>query len=333
MQNTKVTVLGAGSWGTALANHLSHVGHEVTIWSPELDVLSQIEAEQKNDKYFPGLILKKMTVERDIERSLAQAQLIVVSVPSFAYREVSEHLKKVKDREALIVSTGKGLEEESLSRLTEVIQHELSGYQRVVALSGPSFALEVLKGLPTAVVIAAADLEIAKEAATYFHHDYFRVYPSIDIIGVEIGGAIKNIIALAVGVVDGAGMGNNARAALVTRGLAEIQRLVVAMGGDKLTIVGLSGLGDLLLTSTGDLSRNRRAGLALGQGEKLSDVLTKIGQVVEGVQTAPKAKRLAEKYGVIMPIVDEMNKLLKGETTAKESIATLLARAPNVEFR
>ena len=330
----RVCVLGAGSWGTALGNHLRRGGHDIVMWSPEIDVLADISHNNQNSKYFPGEGLTAgIKTEQDCDLALQGAEVVVVSVPSSVYREVAKKLKNIVGSGAIIVSTGKGLEEGTLSCLTAVLSEELNGYDRIVALSGPSFAAEVLRGLPTAVVMAAKNIEIAKEAAAFFHFDYFRVYSSTDLIGVELGGAIKNIIALAVGMVDGAKMGNNARAALITRGLAEMQRLIVAMGGQAMTIVGLSGLGDLLLTSTGDLSRNRRAGLALGQGKHIQDVLKEIGQVVEGVATAPKAKLLAEKKNISMPIVTEVNRVLTGETTVKEAIKVLLSRAPNSEFR
>ena len=328
----KICVLGAGSWGTALAQHLLRVGHIVKIWSPETNVLEDIRVNNKNSKYFPANDLTPGLIPvADLDEALKSAELVVVAVPSFAYREVSKKLTKIKDASPLLVSCGKGFEEQSLNCLTDVLHDALDGYTRVAALSGPSFAQEVLNKLPTAVVIASKDEAVAKEAALAFHFDYFRVYTSTDLVGVELGGALKNVIALAVGMVDGAGMGNNARAALVTRGLAEIQRLVLAMGGQQNTIMGLSGLGDLLLTSTGDLSRNRRAGLALGKGEKIQDVLKNIGQVVEGVVTAPKAKALADRYQVSMPIVEAVNKVLSGEILVSDAVKLLLSRAQRSE--
>ena len=324
-----VCVLGAGSWGTALANHLCRRGLNVKIWSPETDVLADIKSNNKNSKYFPGVeLVTGLKPEGNLQKAVSDAEIIVVSVPSGAYREVAKQLKDFAPKNTLIVSTGKGLEEGELTCLTDVLMEELGSQAKIAALSGPSFAFEVLKGLPTAVVIASKSEVVAKEAAEIFHFDYFRVYTSTDVVGVEVGGAIKNVIALAAGMADGAGMGNNARAALITRGLAEIQRLVVAMGGSPLTVVGLSGLGDLLLTSMGDLSRNRRAGIALGQGQKLEEVLKNIGQVVEGVATAHKAKELAEKYKVNMPIVSAINGVLSNEMTVNTALSTLLSRAP-----
>jgi glycerol-3-phosphate dehydrogenase (NAD(P)+) len=266
-----------------------------------------------------------------MSRAVSNAEVVVSAVPSAAVRSLAHSVLKQIPGGAFIVSAAKGLEDRSLKTMTEIWAEELRDKTRVATLSGPSFAEEVLQGLPTAVTLAGYDEEATKEMLGVFHSDSFRVYLSGDVKGVEIGGAAKNIIAMAIGMVDGVELGANARAAVLTRGLAEIQRLVAASGGNPLTAIGLSGLGDLFLTSTGDLSRNRRVGLALARGEKLRDILRSLGQVAEGVETAPKIYQLAQNHDVEVPITREVNRVLCGESSVRESIATLLARAPKRE--
>ncbi len=327
-QKQRVAVVGSGSWGTALANHLALAGFETRIWGRSPAELAQINTRHENRAYLPGIKLStELRGEADLTKALAEAVLIVFAVPSSAVRDVAQVAAQHSPAKALVVSTAKGLENETLKRMTEVLADEFSGAECIGALSGPSFALEVARGLPTAVTVAALTLESAKALATFFHNGNLRVYTSTDPVGVELGGAMKNVIALASGVVDGVGLGANARAALITRGLAEMKRLVLARGGESGTVSGLSGLGDLLLTATGDLSRNRRAGLALGQGKKLENVLTDIGQVVEGVVTTPKILALARQTGVAVPITEEVNAILSGEKTAQQSAAALMKRA------
>ena len=330
--NQKAAVLGCGSWGTALAHHLTRSGKEVTLWGIEAEVIAELSSTHASSRYFAGMALDpRLRATTDLGAALEGARTVVAAVPSFAMRSVAQQLKGKLVPGSLVVSVAKGLEDGTLKRMSEVLSEELHSEAEVAALSGPSFALEVLKGFPTAVTAAAPRIETAQRAAAFFHFDALRVYSSTDIVGVELGGAIKNVIALAVGVVDGVGMGLNARAALITRGLAEMQRLVVSLGGQPMTVAGLSGLGDLLLTATGDLSRNRRVGLRIGRGEELQAILKDIGQVAEGVETAHKVYELAARTGVNMPIVEEVNKILGGKTSVQESVHTLLSRAQTSE--
>lgn len=327
-----VTLLGAGSWGTALAEHLARGGMQVTIWDRDTGVLAAINSEHKNPRYLKEALLNtNIIAEPDLSRAIGKNKLIVFAVPSSATREVAHKAAAHIDEEALSVNVAKGLEEGTSKRLSQVLAEELGEQAEIAVLSGPSFAKEVVEDLPTAVTIAAHKKEIAKKATVYFHHHNFRVYTSEDVIGVELGGALKNVIALAAGVVDGCGMGTNARAALITRGLAEMKRLIVALGGKPQTVSGLSCLGDLLLTATGDLSRNRQVGVALGRGEKLTDILARLGQVAEGVQTTHKVLELARRNNIEMPIAAEVGKVISGEHSVKKAIEVLLSRASTDE--
>jgi glycerol-3-phosphate dehydrogenase (NAD(P)+) len=327
-----VAVLGTGSWGTALAHHLASSKRVVRLWGVEREVISEIAESGRNSRYFPNETVSSLIhPTSDFDDAVRDVSLVVLAVPSFAMREVGKRLAPKVEKGTLIVSVAKGLEENSSKTMTEVLAEELGAAERIAALSGPSFALEVLRGLPTAVTVAATSAATAREVARYFHHGAFRVYTSSDVKGVQLGGAVKNVIALAVGVVDGVGMGANARAALITRGLAEMQRFILALGGESATVMGLSGLGDLLLTSTGDLSRNRRVGLRLGKGEELKTILKDIKQVAEGVETTHKVLALAERLGVQMPIVEVVSRLLSGSATPQECVKALLARAPKSE--
>jgi glycerol-3-phosphate dehydrogenase (NAD(P)+) len=273
-----------------------------------------------------------LVLEPDLNRAVAQQEVLVMAVPSSAYREICCEIKPVVGPDVQIVSTAKGFEDGTLLRMTQVVADELGAIERVAVLSGPSFAKEVLSGLPTAIVMAASKQEVADSLSPVFHFANMRVYASDDPVGVEAGGAVKNVIALAAGIVDGAGMGSNARAALMTRGLAELQRLVIALGGQPLTVSGLSGLGDLLLTATGDLSRNRQVGLRLGQGESLKSALEAVGQVVEGVVAASKVKALGDRLRVELPITEQVNSVLNGEVSVADAVKNLLSRRRKAEF-
>ncbi len=328
----KITVLGAGSWGTVLAHHLVMSGHEVTLWGRDAQILREVTNESSNRRYLgEAKLAAPIKAAERVTDAVSGAELVVVAIPSSGVRALMTELRGKIQPATMMVSATKGLERETNKTMSEVIGEALGGHLRVAVLSGPSFAREVVRGLPTAVTMAAVDISVAEEAARCFHHEYFRVYTSHDVIGVEFGGAVKNVIAIAVGVIDGAGMGANARAALITRGLAEIQRVVEAVGGNPATVMGLSGLGDLLLTATGDLSRNRRVGLELAKGEKLDKILTRLDQVAEGVETTDKVLSIARKHQVSTPIVEQVAKLIAGKVTAKESISALLARAPKTE--
>jgi len=332
MEKRRVAVIGSGSWGTALAHHLTLSGCETTITGLDTAVLNEIATEHKNSRYHPGLLLAEgIQTEKSLEKAISNRNLIVISTPSQAMRAVAKQIKPFLAPNTLVMSTAKGLENKTYQTMSEVLFDELGSRENIAVLSGPSFSREVLLGLPTAVIVAASGLPLAEKVAKFFHFNSFRVYTSQDVIGVELGGVIKNVIAIAAGVVDGAQMGSNARAALITRGLAEMQRLVEARGGQGSTVMGLSGLGDLLLTATGDLSRNRRVGIRLAQGEDLDAIVSSLGQVVEGVESVDKILHLAQELKVSMPIVEEIARLLAGMTTVKDSVRVLLGRAPKVE--
>ncbi|HQH26455.1 MAG TPA: NAD(P)H-dependent glycerol-3-phosphate dehydrogenase [Oligoflexia bacterium] len=331
-EKTKAAVIGCGSWGTALAHHLAVAGCDVVLSGNEPDVLKAVAEKHENAKYFPGEILHPELKTSDDQLVAARgAQLVVFAVPSFAMRSCASVIKRVLEKKACVVSVAKGLESASLKTMSQVLLEELPQGQPVAVLSGPSFALEVLRGLPTAVTVAAHTHDTARKAGKFFHYAYFRVYTSTDVVGVELGGAIKNVIAVAAGVVDGLGMGNNARAALITRGIVEMQRIILACGGDARTVAGLSGLGDLLLTATGDLSRNRRVGLGLGRGEKLSDIVSRLGQVAEAVETTGKALELARRHNIQAPIIEQIDAIIAGRATPGEAVKNLLSREQRAE--
>jgi glycerol-3-phosphate dehydrogenase (NAD(P)+) len=331
-ERKKVAVLGAGSWGTALAHHLCRAGHETLLWGRDIEVLESIAAAHVNPHYLPDLELHPaLKTEREIGRALTGRDCIVFAVPSNSLHEVLLLAKSTITPDQLIISTAKGLEDGTLRPMSAVLEHELSATAGIAVLSGPSFAREVVLGRPTAVTMAARSVETAAKAASYFHMDYFRIYTSSDIVGVEYGGLLKNVIALACGVVEGMGMGENARAALLTRGLLEMQRLTQALGGEPATVTGLSGLGDLILTATGNLSRNRRVGLLLGQGQQLPEIIAGLGQVAEAVRVAPMAAELARRHQVRAPIIEEVDKILSGQSSVQESVRKLLSRAPAEE--
>jgi glycerol-3-phosphate dehydrogenase (NAD(P)+) len=326
-ETIRATVIGCGSWGTGLAHHLSIVGHDVVLTGNEPEVLRAVAETHENPKYFPGCKLsERIKTTENLAQALEGAKLTVFAVPSFAMRSLASAARGVLSDSAIVVSVAKGLEAKTLKTMSRVLEDELKKPSRIAVLSGPSFSLEVIKGLPTAVTVAAHAHDVAKKAGSFFHYGYFRVYTSTDVVGVELGGAIKNVIAVAAGVVDGLGMGNNARAALITRGIVEMQRLIVACGGNARTVGGLSGLGDLLLTATGDLSRNRRVGLRLGQGEKLEDIVNSLGQVAEAVGTTKEALELARQHGIQVPIIEQVDAILSGKSAVKDAVKALLAR-------
>ena len=328
-----IAVLGCGSWGTALAHHLCSLGHEVCISGREKDVLEAIEKQAKNPVFFPGQSLTSgIRGEADLDKAVKGRDVVVFAVPSQAMRQVANDIKGKVAEGALLINAAKGLEEDSLKRMSVVIGEELGSEERIAVLSGPSFALEVVQNQPTAVAAAGKSLDVAEEVRDVFHGKNFRVYWTTDIVGVELGGVLKNVMAIAAGLSDGLGFGHNARAALLTRGLREVERLSVSLGGKTETVTGLSGLGDLLLTATGDLSRNRRVGLALAKGNDLENILKELGQVAEGVKVASMAVKLAKRQGVEMPITSAVNAILEGQTSVESAIEQLLSRAPATDF-
>jgi glycerol-3-phosphate dehydrogenase (NAD(P)+) len=329
----QIAVLGAGSWGTALSAHLANAGHQVRLWGRNADLVEEIKARRANATYLPDVVLPaSVAPTSSLEDALARAELVVAALPSHGTRAVVRVAAPFVPRQALIVSAIKGLEQDTLLRISEVIAQEIRGARPVVVLSGPSFATEVARGLPTAVSVACPDPVLAEEVQREFRAAYFRLYASTDVVGVEVGGALKNIIAIAAGAVEGLGLGQNALAALVTRGLAEITRLACALGAQRETLSGLSGLGDLVLTCTGTLSRNRHVGVELAHGRKISDVVAGMKMVAEGVKTTTVALALGRKHGVELPIAAQMAEVLSGRRTAAGAVEELMLRPQKTEL-
>jgi glycerol-3-phosphate dehydrogenase (NAD(P)+) len=327
----RATVLGAGSWGTALAIQLTRVGHEVVLWDRNPDRCAQMNSTRRNPRYLREVSLPEgLTASPDLHGCVARAELLVPVVPSHALRSVLREVAGDLSPQALACTATKGIEDGTLDTMAAVLVQELGGPARCSVLSGPSFALETARGLPTAVVVAGPEIA-AKPAADAFHGDLFRAYHTEDAIGVCVGGSLKNVMAIACGVSDGVGLGANARAGLITRGLAEISRLAVAMGANPLTLAGLAGIGDLVLTCTGNLSRNRRVGLALGEGKKLPAILEEIGEVAEGVTTASSAWKLAHRLEVRMPITEQIHALLYDDKPVGMALGDLMRRERRAE--
>jgi len=334
----KIVIIGAGSWGTALANliannpaHKPTESKEVVLCTNVKAISEDLEQTKENKHCFPGIKLSKnLKFSHELEKHLDDADMLVFSVPSKVVREVASNLKIPK--KTILVNTAKGIEPNTLKRMSEVLFEEQGGQDRIATLSGPSFAKEVMQNLPTAVCIASSSKETLDKCIGVFHYGNFRVYSSDDLVGVELGGVLKNIIAIAAGMLDGAKMGLNARAGMITRGMLEIQDLCVSMGAKKETVFGLSGLGDLILTATGDLSRNRTLGKRFGQGEKLEDILKSLGQVAEAATSTSEIVKLAKKQNLVLPIIFEVDKVLNGERSVEESVKSLLARKQAGEF-
>jgi glycerol-3-phosphate dehydrogenase (NAD(P)+) len=324
----QVTVLGSGSWGTALAIHLARNGHAVTLWARNRDTVDQLRAAGEHSKCHPGVPFPGgLSLSADLEAACGSAEAVVVSCPSHAVRSMGESIRPLLRPATLIVSTSKGIEQDTHLTMSDILEVVLPGHTtRVSVLSGPSFAREVARGLPTAVTAAAASPSVAEELQQLFHAPAFRVYTSTDMVGVEVGGAVKNVIALAAGVSDGLGFGHNTRAALITRGLAEISRLAIHLGADSRTLYGLSCLGDLVLTCTGDLSRNRSVGLRLGKGETLQEIIASMNEVAEGVRNTASVHSLARSAGIEMPITEQMHALLYEGKGAQQAVVDLMAR-------
>jgi glycerol-3-phosphate dehydrogenase (NAD(P)+) len=331
----KVAVLGAGAWGTALAKLLAEKESDVVLWARRRELCDAVRASSENVRYLPGVKLPRNVVTTDdIAAALDGARTVVFVVPSHATRDVARAAAPHLPRGAAIVSATKGIENDSLMFMDEILSEELRPHARehLTFLSGPSFAKELAVGLPTAVVIAAHDAEVGAQVMKRFYTPYLRTYASDDVAGVECGGALKNVIAIAAGAVDGLGFGHNTRAALITRGLAELARLAMARGGSALTLAGLAGLGDLVLTCTGDLSRNRTVGYEMGRGRKLGDVLGSLGHVAEGVRTAKSAYELARRHGVEMPITNAVYSVLYEDKPITHAVKELMSRELGYEF-
>ncbi|MEL6346187.1 MAG: NAD(P)H-dependent glycerol-3-phosphate dehydrogenase [Myxococcota bacterium] len=330
------SVIGAGSWGTALAMQLARAGNAVRLWDHRPERAVAMQRDRENTRYLPGLRFPDgITVFADMTEALDGAELIVEVIPSQSVRAVMTTARPHIPDGALICCASKGIEQNSLMTMEEVLRDVLpeETHTRLSFLAGPSFAKEVAAGQPTGVVVAGRDEAVSQQVAQAFHAGYFRVYHTDDIIGAELGGALKNIIAIACGAADGMGMGLNTRAMIMTRGLAEITRLAVARGANPLTLAGLAGMGDLVLTCTGNLSRNRRVGLGLGQGKPLEQILEELGQVAEGVMTSRSANALADATGVDMPIVREVYKMLYENKSVQATVEDLFHRSRKAERR
>jgi glycerol-3-phosphate dehydrogenase (NAD(P)+) len=323
---TAIAVLGAGSWGTTLANLLACKGEQVRIWAYEPDVVSAINRDRENPLFLPGVTLAtSLRAESDVQAAVSGADVIVSVPPSHAARAVVRTLSPSLAPGALVISATKGIETDTLALMSEVFRACAPGV-RFVALSGPSFAAEVCQGQPTAVVAASIDAAAAREAQHVFSTPAFRVYTGADVIGVELAGALKNVIAIAAGILEGLGLGNNPRAALITRGLAEITRLGIAMGADPMTFAGLAGMGDLVLTTTGNLSRNRALGLALAAGQSLDEHQHTHRTIAEGVNTARAGAALGARHGVELPIVHQVCEVLFDGKPPRDGVAELMGR-------
>lgn len=332
--SARAAVIGAGSWGTALANLLARKGVPTVLWSHEADVAEAIEREHRNPRYLSEVPLDpRLRATARMAEAVEGAEVVVSVSPSHVVRPVMAQAALSMRPDALVVSASKGIEQDTLHTMDGVLEEVLPREAALAAtyLSGPSFALEVGLGQPTAVTIAGRFPPATARAQELFQTEYFRVYTSTDVVGVEVGGALKNVIAIAAGVVEGLGLGNNPRAALITRGLAEITRLGVAMGANPLTFAGLAGMGDLILTCTGALSRNRSVGVELGKGRKLEEILAGMTEVAEGVRTAQSAHDLARRVGVEMPIVDEVHALLFEGRDPRTAVERLMLREPKAE--
>ncbi|MFY3792850.1 NAD(P)H-dependent glycerol-3-phosphate dehydrogenase [Ureibacillus sp. MALMAid1270] len=330
-----VTVFGAGSWGTALAIVLAENGHQTLLWTHREDQANEINLQHTNKKYLPETILpSQLTATSDLERAIQHSSIFVIAVPTKAIREVCANMMKTLNKKALFIHVSKGIEPDSLLRISEILENCLSPevVSDIVVLSGPSHAEEVVLRHPTTITAACKNIQSAEKVQDLFMNGYFRVYSNTDVIGVELGGALKNVIALGAGISDGLEYGDNAKAALITRGLAEISRLGVRMGGNPFTFSGLSGMGDLIVTCTSVHSRNWRAGNMLGKGLSLDEVLSNMGMVVEGVRTTKAAYQLAQKYEVAMPITSALYDVLFNDKHPKDAVDELMIRMKKREI-
>ena len=322
----KISIIGSGGWGTAVALLLAGKGYDVFLWSWIQEETDRLNLDRENKEFLPGVKFPdNITCTHDMAECVYNADLIVTAAPSPATRTTAKQLAPFVQEGQVLVNISKGLEESTLSRLSEVYATEIP-QAKIAVMSGPSHAEEVSRKLPTTNVAACGDLHTAKFVQDIFMDQNFRVYTSTDVMGVELGGSLKNVIALCAGISDGLGYGDNTKAALITRGLAEISRLGIAMGADARTFMGLSGVGDLIVTCTSMHSRNRRAGILLGQGKTLQEALDEVHMVVEGVNTASAAYQLSKKYNVEMPIVEEANNILYHGKNAREAVISLMTR-------
>jgi glycerol-3-phosphate dehydrogenase (NAD(P)+) len=324
-----IAIIGAGSWGTALSLALSNIGHTVKLWAHEAEVVESIQAHRENKLFLPGVILpENLSPTTNLSDAIRGAEFVLSVMPSHVCRALYEQMLPSLRPEMILVSATKGLDVERLMRMSEVITGVTEPHfaPRLAVLSGPSFAREVARGDPTAVVVASRDLETAHSVQAAFSSKSVRFYTSNDVVGVEFGGAVKNVIAIAAGVVEGLGLGHNPMAALITRGLAEMTRLACACGGRRETLAGLAGMGDLVLTCTGDLSRNRSVGVELGKGRKLPEILRSMREVAEGVKSTAATVALARLHGIEMPITQQVHRILQDQISPQDAIQELMER-------
>jgi glycerol-3-phosphate dehydrogenase (NAD(P)+) len=325
-----ISVIGAGNWGTALAATLAQLGHAVTLWAYEPEVVESLRSRHENGLFMPGVKLpENISATGDLAEALARAEIAVTVMPSHVCRNLYTQMLPHLRPEMVFVSATKGIDTEHLLRMSEVINSVVGTRftPHLCVLSGPSFAKEVVRGDPTAVVVASEDRKAAQLVQREFSSRTLRLYSSRDVVGVELGGSVKNVIAIAAGVVEGLRLGHNPTAALITRGLAEMTRLACACGGKRETLAGLAGMGDLVLTCTGELSRNRTVGVELGKGRPLADILNSMRMVAEGIKTTRATVALAAKYHVEMPITQQVHRVLEGQTSPREAIRELMERS------
>ncbi|MBI2829238.1 MAG: NAD(P)-dependent glycerol-3-phosphate dehydrogenase [Acidobacteria bacterium] len=328
----QVAILGAGGWGTALAVHLARAGHEACLWARDAGLVTDMSERRANAVYLPDVRFPaRLRVTGELADALCDAELVIAAVPSHGTRQILKRASPMIRPGTTVVSATKGLEQDTLFRMSEVIEQELGRGVHVAVLSGPSFAAELARQLPTAVSVASRDADIVEQVQADFRAGYFRLYGTSDVVGVEIGGALKNIIAIAAGVAEGLALGHNALAGLITRGLAEITRLACAAGAQRETLAGLAGLGDLVLTCTGSLSRNRHVGIELARGRSVEDVLSGMKMVAEGVRTTGVALALGARHGVELPITVQVAELLAGRKDARTALYDLMLRPQRAE--
>ena len=327
-----VSVIGAGSWGTALSTVLSENGHTVTIWSISQSEIDMLNTYHENRDKLPGVKLPDdMIFTTDLKKACHNKDLIVLAVPSVYTRSTAALMSPVVEKDQVIVNVSKGIEEDSLMTLSEIIEQEIP-QAKVAVMSGPSHAEEVGENIPTTCVVGAKNKETAEFVQNMFMSKFFRVYTSPDVLGIELGGALKNVVALAAGMADGLGYGDNTKAALITRGIAEISRLGVKMGGSAETFAGLTGIGDLVVTCASKHSRNRKAGMLMGQGDDMETAMKKVNMVVEGVYSAKAALALAKKYDVDVPIIAKVNDILFNGATVRSAVGELMNRERKEEY-
>lgn len=331
----KISVIGSGGWGIALTILLHKNGHDLTIWSFDKKEAEELKKTRQNKTKLPNILLPEdIKVTDDLREAVDNKDILILAVPSKAIRSVSKSLKNIIKDNQIIVNVAKGLEEDTLETMTDIIEEELKDKNpKVAVLSGPSHAEEVGRGIPTTCVVSAHNKELTLYLQNIFMNPSFRVYTSPDMLGVEIGGALKNVIALAAGIADGLNYGDNTKAALITRGIKEIASLGVAMGGEQSTFYGLTGLGDLIVTCASMHSRNRRAGILLGQGKTLDEAIKEVNMVVEGVYSAKSALMAAKKYNVEIPIIEQVNAVLFENKNAAEAVNELMIRDKKLEIQ